>query len=238
MMMRTLLAERIKYHRTPALFLATVGPIGLGGLICLIYALNPGLHNAKPAGKWAWLLESLLLTWVLLFLPLGATIVAALATHLEHAENHLKHMLTLPPSRAAVYAAKLVAVFALVLLGSMVLTLVHAGLAVLIGAATPGPWWTAYGVALKAWVGLWPMLALGVWLGLRWRSFAVALSVGLAGTITGTLAIRSEAFWPYVPWTYPYMAMRDQALAYLLSSILTVVLIGLGMWDFSRRDIA
>ena len=178
---------------------------------------------------------------MLLFLPLGATILCALATQLEHADNHLKHILSLPPSRAHVYAAKLTAVFGLVLLGSITLTLAQAGLVAMIGAAVPGPWWLAYSAALKAWVALFPVLTLGVWLGLRWRSFAVALSVGLAGTITGTLAIRSGTYWPFVPWAYPYMATQavpaNLERVLMLSIGLGVGIIVLGMLDFSRRDV-
>ena len=238
MLIRTLSAETLKYRRTPALWLALLGPAGLAGLFALMHALNP--VTLPAAQRWDWLAGNLFQTWAVLFLPLGTAILAALSTNLEHAENHLKHILTLPPPRWLVYSAKLIAVFGLVLSGSVVLGLSYVLVGVLIGASTPIPWDTAFRIPLTAFAALAPVLALGVWLGMRWRSFVVGLGVGLGGTVVGLIAMRSSTYWVFIPWAYPALATQPdtakaiQALS--LAALLGVLIILWGAFDFTRRD--
>lgn len=240
MLVRSLWAETLKYRRTPALFLALAGPFLVTVLIGVVYALNPNLYGMSPAQKWTWLENALYATWTVLFLPLGTAMIAALATNLEHADNQLKQILCLPPSRAAVYAAKLIAVLGLVLAGSLVLALSFAGLGALMGASSPIPWKTALGTPIMAFIVLLPVLGLSVWLGLCWKSFAVGTSLNIGGTVAGTLAARSSTYWLFVPWTYPFIATRPEAQldrALILAAVLGVIVIAWGFFDFRRRDV-
>ena len=239
-MMAALSAEVLKYRRTLTLLLALMGPILLALLLALAVALTPDLQALAPTQKWDWLENNIFNTWSVLVLPLGTAILAALATNLEHADNHLKHILTLPPTRPAVYMAKLTAVLGLVLAGSMVLGMSFVLVGLLVGGGSPIPWDKAFRTPLTAFVGALPLLVLGVWLGMCWRSFAVGLGVGLGGTVAGLLALRSSTYWPYVPWTYPTFAIQPNAeqadKALTLAVILGIVVMLMGLFDFKRRD--
>lgn len=244
MLQRALWAETLKYRRTLALTLALTAPILLTALHVLGYALTPSMHAGSPDGKWEWLSSNVFQLWAILFLPLGSAILAALATHLEHADNQLKHILTLPPPKATVYLTKFIAVLSLVLIGSLALSAGMIASAWVIGAGSSLDWKAALQQPLLAFMGIVPALALGVWLGMRWRSFVIGVGVALAGTVISMMAVRlpEAAFWKFVPWAYPYFAIatdpQQAALAWWLGGIVGLTVIAWGLFDFVRQDVS
>ncbi len=238
MLKRALAAEILKYRRTPALWLALGVPLGFALCSLLIFTVS----TLSPATTWHWLTGVFYVTWLQLVLPAGVAILAALAVGLEHGNNQFKQLLILPPSRGAVYFAKLISLLGLVLAGTLVLILAVTGIGLAeAGLAAPIPWRDLIGIPLLAFLAVTPVLALGLGLALRWRSFALPVSIGFAGTIATTLAVHSARVWPYIPWSYPFIAIsnlyHDAALAFELAGLLTLVFVLVSYLDFRRRDI-
>jgi hypothetical protein len=241
MLLRSLSAEALKYRRHATLWLAIGVPLSLGLLMILAFTLAESLREADPARKWALMQNQLVPMWAILVLPLGTSILAALATGLETADNHLKQVLVLPPSRSHTYSAKVIAILAIVLAGTLTLSLVMAAVGLVLGFAQPVPWRDLFEKPLIAYLGGLPTLALSAWLGLRFRSFAVPVGVGLAGSIAGSLAVRSGTYWLFVPWTYPMMVLGGTNGVAIVAALLSVILFTLlalgGAVDFQRRDV-
>lgn len=240
MFKHALSAELLKYRRTPALLLALGVPLLLGVLMILAFTLG-GLRDLSIINKWAALKSQLYSLWTVLVLPLGTAILATMAVGLEHADNHLKHVLALPPSRGAVYLAKLICILGLVLAGSLLLALTYLAVGKVLGFPSLLPWSWAFSTPLVAFVADLPVLTLALWLALRWRSFALPLGIGLAGTVAGSLAGQSHHYWPYVLWTYPFRATasgaHDLDMAVELALALGLVIALSSYVDFRRRDI-
>jgi hypothetical protein len=98
------------------------------------------------------------------------------------------------------------------------------------------------------------MLAVQTWVAIRWRSFTVALSLGIGGTVTGIMLLRSLrtlASTPRpaqlasgFPWSLPYVVIARQATsslretAFLVGILGGVLIAALGCWEVVRRDVA
>jgi lantibiotic transport system permease protein len=262
---RSLDGERLKYRRTPALWLALGGPLAVGLLFVLVFTLSPAaqLPNDK---KWGIFLDNLFSVWSLLMLPMGAVLVAALAMGLEHGDNQLKQMLTLPPPRWALYGSKVLAGLGLTLLACGLMGLVCLLLGLVLGFTGPAPWSIMLQLTFIPAVAAWPIVTLTVWLASRWKSFVVPLSVGVFGTFVGIIAIRSAFYWQFVLWAYPIKVSNiilaasihtaAQGIAHTANDAVTLpalwatlawplglaglvgtLWLALGLLDFSGRDI-
>ena len=84
------------------------------------------------------------------------------------------------------------------------------------------------------------IVALHTWIAIRWRSFTVAVSIGMAATVAGFLIGQSERFGHWYPWSMPMQAMATSGAhtdfvvtAGLLGGALVSVL---GLLDFQRRE--
>lgn len=157
-----------------------------------------------------------------------------------------------PISRWALYVTKLLAALALVTTSTLVL---FCGI-LLSGVILPHiqpqltfrtaiPWAMLlrdcfYIVALE-------FLALTIqhWVSLRWRSFSVAISVGMIALVLGFMAATAgrQAGWPeYFPWALPMLVIAQKphnlALAALTAFPIGLIVSALGCREFSRRDIS
>ncbi len=98
------------------------------------------------------------------------------------------------------------------------------------------------------------MLTVQTWVAIRWRSFTVAMGLGIGSTVVGIMLLRSLkniASTPYspilasiFPWSLPYVVLARQATtdlretAFLAGLLGGVVIAALGCWDVVRRDVA
>ena len=162
MLFRAISAETLKYRRSPALLLAIGVPLLLDAVMWLAFTLSPHL-----ARRWPVLENQVSGVWALMLLPLGIAILASIASGIEHSENHLKHMLVLPPSRLDVYIAKGLGIAALVAIGAIVLVIAELAVGLLLGFKGPLPWRDLLVKPLLASVASLPLITLGLWLGLR-----------------------------------------------------------------------
>jgi len=247
--LRAFFAEAMKLRGTLALVMCIVAPI----TITLLNVVMIGSHDGTPAGMtpdaaWhGWIRNSYAL-WCLLMLPLFVTLEAALLAQLEHANRQWKHLLALPLPRSAHYLGKWV----VLTLATTLATLMLALLCVLSG-------WTlhAWNPAFRL-VGMPPLgyllrMAMGIvlasglivafhtWVSQRWRSFTVAVSVGIIATTVGLMMGQSTRYGHLFPWSLGAQLVAPNPLhlqeALLLGSVGGLLVLGLGLLDFSRLEI-
>jgi hypothetical protein len=201
-------AESLKLKRTLALRLAVIAPLFIVVLQLGVYlARGEAVERAgtNPAAGFA---RGIITLWTLVFLPFWATLAASLCASLDHSGNHWDHIFALPIHRWPVFAAKWIAVFALVVLSSIclplfaiaaveILRLVHAEWR---GAALP--WRLLLNGVSRSCGACLLLISLQCWLSLRWRSFLVPLGVGIAGIMSGIILISAPLrLLSVYPWT-------------------------------------
>jgi lantibiotic transport system permease protein len=244
MLHRTLSAEMLKLRRTPAVLLAISVPLFLCLLYILLFNFAGSYTNLAPKAFWEQLIGITNFLWNSFLLPLMIAVLAGLVLGVEYNDNQWKTLLTFPPARGSVYLAKVITVVLLMLLSTLVL---FVGLALVASVQTH---FAALhrtnitemlNVSLRAWWVSLPIVAFHVWLSSRTRSFAVAVGAGFAGTLVAMFAANGDQLtWAFVPWAYPSndIIPKYGTLQLLLGTGLFPLVLGLGLWDFSRRDIA
>ncbi len=248
---RALHAEALKLRGTLALWMCAVAP----ALVVAIYVLqvlarfqpDPARTPPPPAELWQLFGQSVLGLWAFLMLPLLVTLQAALLAGLEHGGQQWKHLLALPLPRGVHFLAKLLALAGLVLLSHLAMAallplggLALATLAPGFGLSGPPPW--AWLAERLAWIcaGTALLVALHTWIALHWRSFAVAVGVGMGATVAGFLVGQSAKYGPWYPWSLPAQvlasdpAVPPRVMAYSLLAGAVVAVLGLAA--FSRRE--
>jgi hypothetical protein len=224
-------------------------------VVVVLYVLQLSLvripeHAVRdPARAWLQLTQSVLALWLFLMLPLFVTLQSALLAGLEHGERQWKHLLALPVPRSVHYLAKLLmmagmlaaAFIVLVLLipvGGLVLMAVKPAL----GLSGSPDWRWLLAMAAKAYVASLFLVALQTWVAVRWRSFTVAVSVGMTATVAGFLIGQSERFGHWYPWTMPLQVMAGEGryTGFVVAAGIVggLAAAGLGLFDFLRREFA
>ncbi len=245
-LLRALHAELLKLKRTLAFRMIFIAPL-LVALLQFFIALN---QRRIPSDfkLWEGVFRNSLSVWAIFMLPLLITLETALLTGIEHAEKQWKHLLALPVPRYTIYAAKLLIALLLVLLSTLVLCalLVLTGYA-LIGlrpeyASASGPdYGWLLGHALMIWLAAWLMIALHIWISIRWSSFTIALGAGVAGTFFALFAA-SARIGKYYPWLLPLNTLdvltgeQRSRIALLLGVGGGIVVAAFGCLEFVRGD--
>ena len=248
-LLRALDAERLKLRGTLAAWTCVIGPATVVALYVLQLSVSriPASYVADPTRAWLSYSQSVMVLWLFLMLPLLISLQSALLAGLEHADRHWKHLLALPLPRGVHYLAKLIALAAMVATGFIVLlVLLPLGGWVLMqvkpafglaGLPDFGAWLRAAGLAFAASM---LMVALHTWISIRWRSFTVAVSLGMAATVAGFLIGQSERFGPWYPWSMPMQVLAgkgEHGLSVAVAGLIGAVLVaGLGLADFRRRE--
>jgi hypothetical protein len=249
---RVFIAEGLKLRRTLALRLAVVVPVAVIVLQTLISAQRPAIP--KPGeNPFVSLGQNAFMLWTLLALPVHGALIAATVAALDHEANRWKQLLTQPVALPAVFLAKWVTVFVLVLVSFVVLLAGIAGLEEALRWMKPA-WRTAPRpllllsmTAVDAFCAATLFVSIQTWISLRSRNFitgpavaVVAVLVMLGGAArfgAGSLFIRSY------PWALPVTAISRLAEPTAGRMIVTLVgLIGgsvvtaLGCWNLARRE--
>ena len=108
-------------------------------------------------------------------------------------------------------------------------------------AAIPWDLFLKYGMTV--YLASWLIISLHTWVSMRWRSFVVAMAVGIGMTVGGMVVINSE--WAtFYPWALPgLLANTFNKGEPILLKELTVSVVGgivvalLGCWEVTRRDV-
>lgn len=247
---RALSAESLKLRGTLALWMCLIAPAVVVGLYVLQVAIaHIPAHRppADPAKAWMMFSQSVFALWAFLMLPLFVTLEAALLSGLEHADHQWKHLLALPLPRSAHYLAKLLALatlLALAFAALVVLVPLGGGLLAMakpvFGIDGPPPWDFLLRTAAAAYAASLLIVALHTWLAVRFSSFTVAVSVGMAATVMGFLIGQSERFGHWYPWSMPLqvMAGKGQWTSFVVAAGVAggLVATAVGLADFRRRD--
>jgi hypothetical protein len=250
MMIRALHAEMLKLRRTLALRLAILMPV-LMAVIQFLDFLDRSMYVLfDDEAPWVALMQRTLVFWSLLTLPLFVTLVTALLAGMEHNNGGGTHLFALPIRREAVYAAKQVAGMALIGLSCAVLAvavvLAGWGLRLIrpgIGFQDRVPWWPFLGRCLIVYLSSWLLISLQTWVGLRWRSFVVAVSVGIAATVAGIFIVNAD-WGSFYPWALPGLLANDFSKGasvpwpkVLFGCLGGMAVAAIGGWEMTRHDV-
>jgi lantibiotic transport system permease protein len=210
-MLAACLVEFRKLNRSLALVLAVVAP----ALIAVFTFFNI-LRLDQPDAWDAWLISGAAI-WAFFMLPMSVTALTALVAHMEHGPKSWDHLRALPLPRWRLYAAKTIAVLAVVALMS-VLVLGMTWAAVEAAAfvnpdlrATGGPDVAKHALILaKMLAAALLLIAVQLWLALRFSSFVPGLAVGIGGTFFAVVATSARAG-VFMPWQMPVNMLVNEA---------------------------
>ncbi len=249
-LLRALSAEALKLKGTLALWMCLIAP----SVVAVLYVLQitaskfPAAREAPdPAQAWLVYCQSVLGLWAFLMLPLFVTLEAALLAGLEHADRQWKHLLALPLPRGAHYLAKLAALAALVGLAFLALVALVplGGYALMLlkpefGIGGAPPWTLLLRSVALCYLASLLVVALQLWVSVRWRSFTIAVSVGMSATVMGFLIGQSERYGHWYPWSMPMqvLAGKGQWIEFVLVASLAggLLVALLALADFRRRE--
>ena len=236
-----LAVEAHKLRRSLALLLAAVAPL----LIAVFVFFN--LLRVDKAAPWAMTLQSSAAIWAFFMLPRSVTALTALVAHTEHGPRAWDHLRALPLPRWHLYASKAVCVLGVVAAMSVLLALLTL-------LAATGAGWLKPAVAAtgamdiagyltllgRIFLAAWLLVAVQLWIALRYASFVPALAVGIGGTFFAVVATSAKAG-VFLPWQIPVNQLASDParaqFALLLGMIggciaLTAMLLHLG-----RREV-
>ncbi len=206
-----LFVEARKLNRSLAALLAVAAP----SLIAIFTFFN--LLRRKAPQPWDMWIVSASGIWAFFMLPMSVTALTALVAHMEHGPKSWDHLRALPLPRWRLYAAKMVCVLVLVaLMSAAVLGMTWA--AVSLGAAikptvTPvGDFDLARYAAIfgRMYLAALLMIAIQLWVALRYASFVPALAVGIGGTFFSVVATSAKQG-IYFPWQMPVNMLATEA---------------------------
>lgn len=247
MFLRLLKAELLKL-REPMTLLTLLAPPGLIGALAML-----GAARRKIDYAWVDVWSNMLGVWTMLLFPFAAVAFLAFAAQVEHRSRGWEHLLSLPAPKPLMFAAKsIVAILGVLSLNLLfVLFLLLGGW--LGGLLSPagqfsGPLGLDRALPL---LGLGAgaallMIAIQLWVSLRFSHFIAPIVLGVGGCATALTALvfqqADEA--RFIPWGLPFRArlaetQGNHAEAELL---LTFGLIGGGVVlsamiiDLSRRE--
>ncbi len=236
-----LAVEAIKLRRSLALLLVVVAP----ALIAVFVFFN--LLRAEHAMPWPMLLQTSAAIWAFFMLPMTVTALTALVAHTEHSPRAWDTLRALPVPRWHLYAAKAVGVLTLVVAMSALLAMLT--LAATAAAAwfkpaiapTGAPDLAAYFVLLgRIFLASWLLVAVQLWIALRFSSFVPALATGIGGTFFAVVATTAK-IGVVLPWQIPINQLASDPgraqLALAVGAVGGCAAFGAMLWRLSCREV-
>jgi ABC-2 type transport system permease protein len=236
-----LAVEAIKLRRSLALLLAVAAPT----LVAVFVFFN--LLRLDKGLSWDMTLSTSAAIWAFFMLPMSVTALTALVAHTEHGPRAWDTLRALPVPRWHLYAAKAVGVLALVASMSLVL-------AALTFAAVAAATWLEPAIAPtgaldvigylallgRIFLAAWLLVAVQLWIALRYASFVPALATGIGGTFFAVVAT-SAKIGVLLPWQIPINQLASDPFRAQVA-----LAIGLGggcvallamLWHLARREV-
>lgn len=234
------LGEFRKLHGSLALLLAVLAP-ALPGLLVALSTIS-----ASRAPTWGQIVHQFAMAiWTMFLLPMVVAAFTALVAQIEHGAKAWDHLLALPIRRWQIFVAKGIVV-GLVTVAMTLLMLLLTAAGGLAGAAFSGralqgafPWQSLSHdlPATLAAAGL--MVAIQLWVALRFKSFVVPLALGICGTlVTMAVAMTGTPDADLFPWVLPMRALKapDSTLFVLIGGLGGLALYAVALIDLSRRS--
>lgn len=205
------LVELIKLNRSLAALLAVTAPTLIGVFLFFM------LLRARQPSSWDMWIQSGVAVWGYFMLPMSVTALTALVAHMEHGPRSWDHLRALPSPRWRLYAAKatgVLVVLALMSAGVLALSALGVWVASLIrpAMAPTGPFdLLAYAAVLaRMYAAALLLVAVQLWIALRFASFVPALAAGIGGTFFAVVATVSRAG-VFLPWQMPVNVLAGDA---------------------------
>jgi hypothetical protein len=237
-----LLVEAYKLQRSLALLLAAVAP----SLIAVFIFFN--LIRQDKVMPWMQSLQGSAAIWAFFMLPMSVTALTALVAHTEHGPRAWDHLRALPLPRWHLYAAKAactLGVVAAMSLALVVLTLLSVKAAGWFKPeiAAPGAPDLAFFLSLlgRIFLSAWLLVAVQLWIALRFSSFVPGLAAGIGGTFFAVVATAAKVG-VVLPWQIPvnqlvvdpaWRAQLSLGLGFAGGCVVLVVMV----WRMSRREV-
>jgi len=251
-LVKVFLAETLKLKRTIALRMVVVAPAAVVLLVLFLTSNVTTLLLNQRVELWTALTRFTLIFWSILMMPLYVTLETALVAGIDHSDNQWKVLLSRPVPRWTFYVVKL---FTVVLMTGTSTVLLVLGI-IANGSILPKiqpdlhfapaiPWADIITKAAQVASLGFLLLTIQHWVSLRWRSFTVAVAVGIVAMVVGyamlfTTSQNSPGWAIYCPWSFPMLALGSRAanLTGLLwiNALLGITMSTIGSWEFSRRD--
>ncbi len=236
-----LAVEAFKLRRSLALLLALVAPL----LIAVFMFFN--LLRMQKAMPWSMPLQSSAAIWAFFMLPMTVTALTALVANTEHGPRAWDHLRALPIPRWHLYAAKAACVLAVVLLMSLLLALLAPLSVLMAGWLKPAiPASGALDIPTflmllgRIFLAAWLLVAVQLWIALRYASFVPALAVGIGGTFFAVVATSAKVG-AVLPWQIPVNQLASDPVRAQLTLALGFIggLIALAAmtWHLGRREV-
>jgi len=240
-MLAVLNVEFRKLNRSLALLLAVVAPT----LIAVFTFFNM-LRGDTPQSWDTWLMSGSAI-WAFFMLPMSVTALTALVAHMEHGPKSWDHLRALPLPRWRLYAAKAVCVVAVVALMSVLTLALTWAAAEAAGVVKPAvaPSGGA-DFAKHAWLlakilaAATLLIAVQLWMALRFSSFVPGLALGIGGTFFAVVATSARAG-VFMPWQMPVNILIEESgraeTALMLGGAGGLVVLALMIAHLSRREV-
>ena len=242
-MLGVIATEVVKLRRSYAALLCLSAP-GLVALLVLLFVLS-----GDGRSTWRSQLSGVGEMWSYFMLPMGATALTVLIAQLEHGSAAWDHLLAQPVARWHVFAAKGIVVTGLVavMTGLLFPLVPAAGIAAeLVGPGTqlpgPVPWAAIAALVGRMSAGSLLVIALQLWVALRFRSFVPGLALGIGGTFASGVADQVLGEGVLTPWLLAQHAISGdpaRAAAAIVVGVAGGLITGVLMvLDLSRLEFA
>ena len=210
-MLPVLATEVMKLRRSYAALLCAAAP----ALVALLTAIIV-LTEDDPM-RWASVLEGVVEMWSYFMLPMGVTALTVLIAQLEHGPGTWDHLLAQPVARWRFFAAKAIVATGLVAaMNALLFLLVPAAAlaAELLGPGTqlvgPVPWADGTAQLARMFAASLLLIALQLWVALRFRSFVPGLALGMGGTFVAIVLDQAlQVQTAILPWLLAQHATSD-----------------------------
>jgi ABC-2 type transport system permease protein len=242
--------EITKLKRTWTLWLSVICPafILLLWFIVILdeYFQHRPRFSQPGVDQWFLFLRPLCVIWTVAVVPILVAVEAACLTSPEHAGKHWKQLYSMPIPRWRFFAAKTVvcglllsvssAIFGVGVLG---LGLMRSGLLGL-DMVSEIPWELLLRLAGGAFLASMAVIAVQMWLSMRFAGFVVPVGIGMAATIAGGVIsqLKLTGWWPWsmplesLPWGEGHVPVSP-----MLSPVAFAVLMVLAGWRLARAEI-
>lgn len=234
--------ELIKVKRTLLIYLCVGSPFLITIMMFFIFFIGgEDILNQADSGNWQYLAKIVQTYWGILFLPLFVTLQTALLAGLEHKGRLWRLLYTQPVRKLDILCAKYSIGFLVITISQALLFPLTIILGMLLRELAPG-------LELESTIPLQDILvlnatvlglsflliALHIWISLRWGNFVTAVSLGIGATVSGVVVTGSDIAY-YYPWAMPGLlanhfyrsAFPWSNLAYSLGVGTLVILFGL-----------
>jgi hypothetical protein len=241
--------EITKLKHTSTLWLSVIFPVVV--LLELIGLLEAHYHSMprppRPlTDEWDIALRPLWTIWTVAVVPILVSLEAVGLASPEHAGKHWKQLYSLPIPRWSIYAAKtavcallMAASFLLFGIGAFALSLLRSGLFHL-NLTAAIPWGLILQTAGGAYLASAALIAVQMWLSMRFSGFAIPMGICLAAILSGSV-LRPLDLLGWWPWTMPMDSLPfgiDHVTPSPIVSPLAFAMIAvLAGWQLSRREV-